>query len=87
MCAWGCLQGPEEGLRSPRVGVRGGCEPPDIGAGNKLRSPARATSAVITEHLSGPITTIISPCEKRVHYAAAQANLKLTILLLQLAEA
>jgi hypothetical protein len=34
---WMCLQGPE-GVRCPGTGVTGGCELPDVGAGNKSES-------------------------------------------------
>lgn len=34
-CAW--LQKSEEHVGSPRAGIIGGCEPPDISAGNQTR--------------------------------------------------
>jgi hypothetical protein len=44
MCTYECtcLQRPEEGIGCPGVGLTGGREPPDMEAGSKLRSSARA---------------------------------------------
>lgn len=35
MCA--CVQMPEEGIRSPKSGVTGGCDPPEMGDGNQTQ--------------------------------------------------
>lgn len=37
-----CLQSPEEGTRSPGVGIRGICELPGVGGGTELRFSAGA---------------------------------------------
>lgn len=34
------------GIRSPSIGVTGGCEVPDVGAGIKSRSSGRAVNAL-----------------------------------------
>lgn len=37
---------PKEGVRSPRIGVTGSCEPPDMVAGPKLGSSGTSASAL-----------------------------------------
>lgn len=39
-------RGTEEGMRSPKVVIRGNCEPSDVGTGNKLRSSLRTVSTL-----------------------------------------
>lgn len=41
-CVYRCPQKPEEGVRTPRDGLTGGCESPDMDAGNWTGRTANA---------------------------------------------
>lgn len=48
-CACGCLQKPEEDVVSLEVGVAGGCEPSDRGAGKQTAELCRAANTLTAE--------------------------------------
>lgn len=68
-CKYSVRRGKKSTWRSPRAGVTGDCEPPDVSAGTELRSYVHLT----TSHLSSPqnwnkfvLNALVSTAEKLV---------------------